>query len=242
MLEVDAIEVNYGRVPAVSGLSLNVGKGEAVALIGHNGAGKSTTLRAIAGALNPVRGQIRLNGERINGKSPELVSRMGMALIPEGRRIFGRLTVSENLLIGSAGTKQSASEVEGRMEEMVERFPVLGDYFSSLAGNLSGGEQQQLAIARALMSQPTIMLLDEPSLGLSPIMSDRVYEDLGRLREQGITMLVVEQNASRLAELVDRAYVIRSGGQVVLECPVEQLESEDIGAHLGFQRSGAEAA
>lgn len=235
MLSVDEIHVRYGRVPAVSGLSLSVGEGEAVALIGHNGAGKTTTLLTIAGVLKPTRGTIELDGDPITGMNAESVARRGLALVPEGRRVFAGMTVAENLQIGACALgREGSSSARESTDEMVARFPVLGEYIHSAAGNLSGGEQQQLAIARALMSKPRILLLDEPSLGLSPVMADRVYDDLARLREQGITMLVVEQNASRLAALVDRACVIRSGGQLVGEATAERLESEDVKAHLGF--------
>ena len=213
MLELKDVSVSYGRINAVQGLSLEVKQGEFVGLVGHNGAGKSTTLMTITGALSPVSGEILLEGESIVGLSPDQTLRRGIALVPEGRRIFGRLTVGENVKIG-ASVRKDRKGIDKDIRQIIERFPVLQRYWNSSGAKLSGGEQQQLAIARALVSRPKLLLLDEPTLGLAPLMVDRVFDILSQLHESGTTILLVEQNAARTIELADRTYVLRTGGRV----------------------------
>ena len=209
MLAVADLRVNYGRVPALHGISLNVNEGEAVALVGPNGAGKTTTLSAIFGLVRPEGGTIAFEGGSLLGLSPENIVRKGLALVPEGRHIFGTLTVAENLKLGATARKQR--QLGGEIEETLERFPALAHYYGNSAGTLSGGEQQQLAIARALLSRPRLLLLDEPSLGLAPLVIDTVFDALDELRQEGVTILLVEQNATRAVEFADRAYILRSG-------------------------------
>ncbi len=213
MLELKALSVSYGRIAAVQGLSLEVKEGEFVGLVGHNGAGKSTTLLTISGALSPVSGDILLEGQSIVGLAPDEILRRGIALVPEGRRIFGRLTVGENVKIG-ATVRKDKKAVEDDIRNVVERFPVLQRYWNSSGAKLSGGEQQQLAIARALVSRPKVLLLDEPTLGLAPLMVDRVFDILEQLHQGGTTILLVEQNAARTIEMADRTYVLRTGGRI----------------------------
>jgi branched-chain amino acid transport system ATP-binding protein len=213
VLELKDVSVSYGRINAVQGLSLEVKQGEFVGLVGHNGAGKSTTLMTITGALSPVSGEILLEGQSIVGCSPDQTLRRGIALVPEGRRIFGRLTVGENVKIG-ASVRKDRKGIDEDIRQIVQRFPVLQRYWNSSGAKLSGGEQQQLAIARALVSRPKLLLLDEPTLGLAPLMVDRVFDILSQLHESGTTILLVEQNAARTIELADRTYVLRTGGRV----------------------------
>jgi branched-chain amino acid transport system ATP-binding protein len=213
VLELKDVSVSYGRINAVQGLSLEVKQGEFVGLVGHNGAGKSTTLMTITGALSPVSGEILLEGQSIVGLSPDQTLRRGIALVPEGRRIFGRLTVGENVKIG-ASVRKDRKGIDEDIRQIIERFPVLQRYWNSSGAKLSGGEQQQLAIARALVSRPKLLLLDEPTLGLAPLMVDRVFDILSQLHESGTTILLVEQNAARTIELADRTYVLRTGGRV----------------------------
>jgi branched-chain amino acid transport system ATP-binding protein len=210
MLTIDDLRVNYGRIPALHGVSLHVERGEVVALVGPNGAGKTTTLSSIFGLVAPAGGSIEFEGQSLVGSSPEQILRRGLALVPEGRHIFGTLTVAENLLLGSTA-RGDRRKVAADLEKMLELFPVLKSYSSSAAGTLSGGEQQQLAIARALLSRPRLLLLDEPSLGLAPVMIDTVFDVLEELRNEGVTMLLVEQAAARAVEFADRAYILRTG-------------------------------
>jgi branched-chain amino acid transport system ATP-binding protein len=213
MLELKDVSVSYGRIAAVQGLSLEVKEGEFVGLVGHNGAGKSTTLLTITGALAPVSGDILLEGQSIVGLPPNEILHRGIALVPEGRRIFGRLTVGENIKIG-ATVRTDRKGVDADIKSMLERFPVLQRYWNSSGAKLSGGEQQQLAIARALVSRPKVLLLDEPTLGLAPLMVDRVFDILEQLHAGGTTILLVEQNAARTIEMADRTYVLRTGGRI----------------------------
>ena len=208
MLEVDGLEVRYGAVPAVRNITLDVQRGEIVGLIGPNGAGKSTTLHAIMGVIPAHAGDVRLAGRSIRGKAPESISRAGVALVPEGRRIFGDFTVEENLRLGLAGRKRNGSS---RLMEAYELFPVLRDFRRRAAGVLSGGQQQQLAIARALVAEPELLLLDEPSLGLAPLAVDAVFETLASIRERGVTILLVEQRAIHTVALCDRTHVLVGG-------------------------------
>jgi branched-chain amino acid transport system ATP-binding protein len=212
MLSVDNLTVRYGPVAAVQGLSLECRPGELVALLGPNGAGKSSTLLALAGALpaDAVGGDLRFEGTSLRGRSPEAIVRDGIALVPEGRRIFGSLTVEENLLLG-ATVRKDAGEVSKHIDELIERFPILGKKRGNYAGTLSGGEQQQLAIARALLSRPKLLMLDEPSLGLAPLVIDEMFEIVASLRDEGTTILLVEQNALRALEISDRCYLLHHG-------------------------------
>jgi branched-chain amino acid transport system ATP-binding protein len=222
MLKITDLSVHYGRVRAVQSLTLEVNDGELVGLVGHNGAGKTTTLMTIAGVLRPVSGDIVFQGRSLLGRSPDAILRGGIALVPEGRRIFGRLTVGENLRIG-ATVRRDHKRADDDLKRMLERFPVLERDWGKSGAKLSGGEQQQLAIARALLAAPKLLLLDEPTLGLAPLMVDRVFEILDGLRRDGVTILLVEQNAARTIEISDRTYVMRSGGRIDLHGTAEEL-------------------
>ena len=224
MLEVSGLTTAYGEISALRDANLSVGSGEVVGLIGPNGAGKSTLLNTIAGLLVPRAGRVDLDGQDVTGRSPEELLRAGLALVPERRRIFVDLTVEENLRIG--GVTIPATDRGDLLNEMAELFPVLRDKWTTSAGYLSGGEAQQLAIGRALMSRPRLLMMDEPSLGLAPILVDTVFELVEALRDQGRTLLVVEQNATRMLEVADRAYVLRSG-QMVAEGTGAELRSDE---------------
>jgi branched-chain amino acid transport system ATP-binding protein len=210
MLEIRDLEVAYGGVPAVHGLSLSVASGEIVGLIGPNGAGKSTTLHAVMGLVPARAGDIRFGGESLRGRSPESIARSGIALVPEGRRLFGELTVDENLRLGLAARPVS-NGAEADLAEIAELFPIVTDARDRPAGALSGGQQQQLAIARALVAKPSILLLDEPSLGLAPTVVDLVFSTLETIRERGLGVLLVEQRAQRTVALADRTHVLANG-------------------------------
>jgi branched-chain amino acid transport system ATP-binding protein len=222
MLRLTEVSVHYGRVAAVQKLTLEVNEGEFVGLVGHNGAGKSTTLWAITGVLKPSSGTITFDGHDLKGQSPDQILRRGIALVPENRRIFSRLTVGENLKIGTSARRDRRA-ASADIKTMCERFEVLGHYADRSASKLSGGEQQQLAIARALLARPKLLLLDEPTLGLAPLIVDRVFDILQELKEEGVTILLVEQNAARTIEDADRTYVLRSGGRVAFHGTAEQL-------------------
>jgi branched-chain amino acid transport system ATP-binding protein len=221
VLVLEDVYVRYGAIAALRGISINVEQGDMVALIGVNGAGKSTTLMTIAGVLKPTQGTITFEGQSIVGQSPEEIVRQGLALVPEGRRIFPGLTVEENLRLGAA-IRSDRAAVQRDIDEMCTRFPILGERLNQAAGTLSGGEQQQLAIARGLMSRPSLLMLDEPSLGLAPILVEEIFELVAQLRETGVTILLVEQNVERTLEIADRAYLLNTG-QVEFEGPVEEL-------------------
>ena len=209
-LVVDGLDVRYGAVRAVRGLSLKVEPGEIVGLIGPNGAGKSSTLHAIMGAAPTAAGAVRLGSSSLVGRSPEDIARSGIALVPEGRRIFGELSVEENLRLGFAG-RRTQGGAAGAQERAYELFPVVRDFRRRSAGALSGGQQQQLAIARALVAEPDVLLLDEPSLGLAPRIVDVVFDALATIRESGLAVLLVEQRAQRTVALADRCHVISNG-------------------------------
>jgi branched-chain amino acid transport system ATP-binding protein len=209
-LVVEDLSIRHGGVEAVRGLSLEVGSGEIVGLIGPNGAGKSSTLHAVMGLVRPVRGDIRLRGRSVVGRRPEDVSRAGIALVPEGRRIFAELTVDENLRLGLAG-RRSRGDLDGDLRRIYELFPVVREMRRRQAGALSGGQQQQLAIARALVADPDVLLLDEPSLGLAPQVVDAVFEALAAIRDRGLAVLLVEQRAQRTVALADRSHVMSNG-------------------------------
>jgi branched-chain amino acid transport system ATP-binding protein len=209
-LRVSGLEVSYGGVAAVRGLSLDVGSSEIVGLIGPNGAGKSTTLHAIMGLIPARGGEVALDGVDVTGKPPEAIARSGVALVPEGRRLFGELTVRENLQLGLAGRRRDETNGNG-FDDVHELFPILRDFASRQAGSLSGGQQQQLAIARALVARPSVLLLDEPSLGLAPTVVDLVFSTLEAIRERGLAILLVEQRAQRTVALADRTHVLANG-------------------------------
>jgi len=208
-LALEKLSVRYGAVDAVRGLSLEVKPGQIVGLIGPNGAGKSSTLHAIMGAAPVTGGDVRLDGRSLVGRRPEDVARRGIALVPEGRRIFGELTVEENLRLGLAGRRRGSNG--GGLERAYELFPVLREFRSRQAGVLSGGQQQQLAIGRALAAHPGVLLLDEPSLGLAPKIVDVVFEALAQIRDSGLGVLLVEQRAQRTVALADRSHVLANG-------------------------------
>ena len=237
LLAVDGLTVAYGAVTALRDVSLTVAEGEIVAALGPNGAGKTTLLRTLAGALKPRSGSILFDGSSIAGLSPEAVLRRRIALVPEGRKVFADLTVEENLTIGGI-TRRDHEALRADTQRWLERFPILGERSGQLAGTLSGGEQQQLAVARALMSRPRLLLLDEPSLGLAPIFVDRIFELVAELRRSGTTILLVEQNVHRALEIADRAYVL-SVGSVVASGPTETLvEGELERSYLGISQAG----
>ena len=210
MLTVEGLECRYGKVAAVRGLSIEVGQGELVALIGANGAGKSTTLKAISGVIAPTAGRITFQNVDITHARAEDILRHGIAHCPEGRRIFPHLTVMENLAMGSY-LRRDTAEIARDLDRMLGRFPILGERRTQPAGTLSGGEQQMLAISRALMSRPKLVLFDEPSLGLAPNIVERIFDIIAEIRKAGTTVVMVEQNAYAALELADRAYVLEQG-------------------------------
>jgi branched-chain amino acid transport system ATP-binding protein len=226
MLQIDELRVNYGRIPALHGISLHVDEREAVAIVGPNGAGKTTTLSAIFGLVAPADGSIVFEGKSLVGASPEKILRRGLALVPEGRNIFGTLSVAENLQLGTTARKD-LDEAASDLKSVLDRFPALRSHYGRTAATLSGGEQQQLAIARALLSRPRLLLLDEPSLGLAPVVIDVVFDALEELRNEGVTILLVEQNAARAVEFADRAYILRSGRVAHAGAREEILRMED---------------
>lgn len=233
MLELSGISVFYGNIAAVKDLSLRVDEGEIVTLIGSNGAGKSTTLRTVSGLLRPKTGSIQFMGRKLDGVPAHDVVKAGIAQSPEGRHIFPRMTVAENLDLGAFLRKDKA-EVLADQERMLELFPRLRERIAQKAGTLSGGEQQMLAVARALMARPKLLLLDEPSMGLAPVLVDLIFATIRRIREAGTTVLVVEQNARAALSVADRAYVLESGS-IKLEGPARALrdDPEIAKAYLG---------
>lgn len=236
VLQISDLHVHYGRVRAVRGITLEVDEGEIVCLVGPNGAGKSSTLRSIAGSIAPAAGEIRLEGQSIGGQPPEAIARMGLSLVPEGRHVFTQLTVEENIRLGSKMRKDRKA-VEEDFERMLKSFPFLRDRLSTPGGKLSGGEQQQLVIARALMTKPKLILLDEPSLGLGPMIVDTVYEILRSLRAAGLTLLVVEQSTHRALENADRIYIMRRG-LIELHGNASELTDEQLEeAYFGFDEA-----
>jgi branched-chain amino acid transport system ATP-binding protein len=227
MLEINDIRVQYGSITALRDLSLRVNEGELVALLGANGAGKTTTLSAVAGVLKLTSGDITFQNESIAGWSPERIIRQGIATVPEGRDIFPSLSVEENLRLG-AYIRHNRAEFRRDLEEMITLFPILGERLGQSGGTLSGGEQQQLAIARALMSHPKLLMLDEPSLGLAPALVDQIFELIVKLHDGGVTILLVEQNVDRTLNIIDRAYLLRTGEVAVAGTASEIREHVDI--------------
>jgi branched-chain amino acid transport system ATP-binding protein len=240
LLRVADIHVHYGRLAALRGVSLTVAPGEIVCLVGPNGAGKSTTLLTIAGVLGPTQGTVTFERTPISGLSPETVARLGLSMVPEGRRIFSSLTVEENLRIGTYG-RSDRRAVERDLSRIYEEFPILADRRSMRAGKLSGGEQQQLAIGRALLTGAKLLLVDEPSLGLAPMIVERVYDILRDLRKKrGVTLLIVEESTERAVDVADRVYVLRRG-LIELEGTSEELaDGEQLHeAYFGFGAAGS---
>ena len=224
-LELAGLDVRYGSVPAVRGVSLRVEDGEIVGLIGPNGAGKSTTLNAIMGAIPVHAGEIRLRGQSIRKRSPESIARRGIALVPEGRRIFGEFTVEENLRLGLASRRGNGGDPLRRAYDL---FPMLEEFRRRQAGLLSGGQQQQLAIGRALVAGPEVLLLDEPSLGLAPLAVDGVFEAMRGIRERGVTILLVEQRALHAVALADRTHVLVGGELRMTLTPADAANPDKI--------------
>lgn len=221
ILEVDHVHTYYGNIHALKGISFTVDQGEIVTLIGANGAGKTTTLRTISGVLRPRQGHVRLEGEELSVYPPHEIVAKGVVQVPEGRRIFGRLTVTENLEMGAFTVKDRA-EIARRMDFVFTIFPRLKERRHQLGGTLSGGEQQMLAIGRALMTQPRILLMDEPSMGLAPVLVESIYEVIRQLNQQGTTILLVEQNAAMALSVAHRGYVLETG-RIVLEGGAQEL-------------------
>ena len=232
MLECDGLHVAYGRVDVLRGVSLTVRPDELVALIGPNGAGKSTTLKSIVGLLRPARGGVTFDGASLVGSDPADIVARGIALVPQGRMIFQTLTVRENLRLGAY--RAAAGEIEGRVERVLGAFPALAERLRQMGGTLSGGEQQMLAIARALMSNPTLLILDEPSTGLAPTMVESIFRTIQDQHRRGTMVLLVEQNAHIALELASRAYVLEQGS-IVAEGPAAALRQDArvVAAYLG---------
>ena len=224
MLELTDVQVQYGNIRALQGISIKVAQGELVALLGSNGAGKTTTLRTISGLLRPSAGAITFEGNDLARMSTDRIVGLGISHCPEGRRIFGGLTVSENLRLGAV-SRSDREAIAADLETVFTLFPRLKERLGQAGGTLSGGEQQMLAIGRALMSRPRLLLLDEPSLGLAPLMVERIFETIGALKAQGLTILLVEQNVHHALDIADRAYVVETG-RITLEGPAGVLRHD----------------
>lgn len=240
MLEVEDLAVSYGATTALAGVSVEVHAKEAVCVVGPNGAGKSTLMAAIAGGVSPKRGRIRFEGRDLPGMRPEMIARLGISLVPEGRHVFGTLTVEENLFIGTYALKDRR-HAAGDAEMLLSYFPRLKERWRQPAGRLSGGEQQMLVIARALMTRPRLLLVDEPSLGLAPKIVDTVYDALLSLRrERDLTLLINEQSSERMLRFSDRIYVLRNG-RILLHGRTEELKDGEAitRAYFGFDDKAA---
>lgn len=233
LLEVKDLQVAYGNILAVKGISMEVNEGEIVTLIGSNGAGKSTTLRTISGLLHPRAGSVSFNGERIDKVEGHLLVAKGICQSPEGRRIFPKMTVLENLELG-AFTRNDKDEIKADLDRVLDLFPRLRERLEQKAGTMSGGEQQMLAVGRAMMGRPKLLLLDEPSMGLAPVLVDLIFETIARIREQGTTILLVEQNALAALGVADRAYLLESG-TIKMSGAAKDLAKDDevVKAYLG---------
>ena len=232
LLQVENLNVYYGSIHAIKGISFQVNEGEIVTLIGANGAGKSTTLNTIAGLLKPKSGSVTFDGKLISGMTANKIVPLGMALCPEGRRIFQHMTVRENLEMG--GYSRPKNEIDDSIEQVFHRFPRLKERRRQIAGTLSGGEQQMLAISRALMSKPKLMMLDEPSMGLAPILVDQIFDIIKELHKAGTTILLVEQNARKALQVADRAYVLETGSITLSGTGAELANSDAVKkAYLG---------
>jgi branched-chain amino acid transport system ATP-binding protein len=223
MLEVDDIEVRYGAIRALKGISFTVGEGEVVALLGANGAGKTTTQKTVSGMLRPSLGQIRYQGRRIDGIPAHELIRLGICHVPEGRHVFPRMSVAENLEMGAFRFKRPDQQV---LDHVLELFPRLRERIKQLAGTLSGGEQQMLAIGRALMGKPRLLLLDEPSMGLAPLIVKQIFDIVAEINGEGVTVLLVEQNAAQALALAHRGYVLETG-EIVLQGTGGELLADD---------------
>jgi branched-chain amino acid transport system ATP-binding protein len=236
LLKVDGISVRYGPITALRDISIDVFPGEAVALIGANGAGKSTLLRTISGLIRPSAGDITYDGASIRGRSPADILRLGIAHSPEGRRLFGSLTVAENLRLGAC-TRSDPQEIAREIDRIETLFPIIGERRNQTAATLSGGEQQMVALGRALMAQPRILMLDEPSLGVAPLIVQNIFAQLGKMREAGTTILVVEQNMNLALTFATRAYVLRTG-RVALHGNAPDLIDDPrvVNAYLGVEQ------
>jgi len=234
LLELQGVDAHYGRVQALHGVTLQVEQGEIVALIGSNGAGKTTTLRTISGLMHPTRGTVTFNGQNITYTEASKVVELGICQSPEGRRLFARMSVIDNLFMG-AYTRRDRSAVDHDLEHVFELFPRVKERRSQLAGTLSGGEQQMLAIGRALMAKPKVLMLDEPSLGLAPILVETIFDVIKEINAEGVPVLLVEQNASKALAVAHRAYVLETGVVAKEGTGKELLESEDVQkAYLGM--------
>lgn len=225
MLEVKDLEVYYGVIQAIKGVSFHVDQGEVIALIGANGAGKTTILHTVTGLLSPKKGSVYFEGKEITKMPAHKIVSLGMAHVPEGRRVFAELSVYENLKMG-AYTRKDRSEIEETLEKVYERFPRLKERRNQMAGTLSGGEQQMLAMGRALMSKPKIILMDEPSMGLSPILVNEIFDIIQEVSDSGTTVLLVEQNAKKALSIADRAYVLETG-KISIEGKAKDLLEDD---------------
>ncbi len=233
LLEVNNLEVFYGVIRAIKGISFHVEEGELVTLIGANGAGKTTTMQSVMGLIHPRAGEIIYDGQKINNVPSHKIVKLGMTQVPEGRRIFAELTVYENLLMG-AFIEKDKSVVRADMEKVYELFPRLAERRNQVAGTLSGGEQQMLAMGRAIMSRPKLLMLDEPSMGLSPLLVDLVFDIIKQLHRDGTTILLVEQNAGKALDISDRAYVLENGVITLQGTGKELAESDSVKkAYLG---------
>jgi branched-chain amino acid transport system ATP-binding protein len=221
LLSVRGLEVRYGSVPAVRGLTMRVGAGEIVALLGPNGAGKTSSLRGISGLVRPAAGRVYVDGKRIDGLGPGAAVALGMAHVPEGRRVFPGLSVADNLLVGGWAISRRPTQLRARHEMVFGLFPRLAERRAQLAGQLSGGEQQMLAIGRALMSEPRLLLIDELSLGLAPIVVDELMANLVRLNREGVSLVLIEQFVHRALEVADRVYLLTKGRVVFEGTPAE---------------------
>ncbi len=233
LLEVEGLDVHYGAIHALKGISIKVEKGQIVTLVGSNGAGKTTTLRALSGLVPATRGTIRFEGNALNGKKPHEIVRLGLSHAPEGRGIFPNLTVRDNLELG-AYVRRDRAAIDADLDRQLVRFPILRERASQMAGTLSGGEQQMLAVARALMSRPHLLLLDEPSLGLAPQIVANIFKIIRELNEEGMTILLVEQNAHMALKVAHHAYVLETGEIKMSDTAAKLAASDEVRkAYLG---------
>jgi branched-chain amino acid transport system ATP-binding protein len=233
LLQLKDVDTNYGPVEVLRNVTIEINQGEVVCLLGPNAAGKTTTLKTILGMVAPVKGQIVLDGKRIDGKETQEIVARGVTMVPEGRRLFARMTVRENLEIG-AQLRDDKEGIQKDIERVLDLFPRLRERFGQKAGSLSGGEQQMLAMGRALMASPKVLLMDEPSMGLAPILVEQVFEIIKEINGQGTTIFLVEQNASMALEIADRGYVLQTGEVVLSDTAQNLLQSEEVKeAYLG---------
>lgn len=234
ILSVDGLSVDYGRVRAVTDVTLSVGRGSIATMIGSNGAGKTTVLKAVVGLVKSQARSIRFDGQDIHGRETDRIVAAGIAVVPEGRRLFSHMTIRENLVLG-AYLNADAHQIHRKMEEVIAHFPVLGERMAMRASSLSGGQQQMLAVARALMSHPKLLILDEPSIGLAPVVVDKIMEIINVVNGKGVSILLVEQNANMALQVAQKAYVLQEG-TVVLEGPAAELAKNDFvrSAYLGI--------